>query len=456
MSQIREHWSSNLGFLMAALGSVVGLGLLWKFPYVVGENGGGVFLIIYFVCLFVIGAPIFIAELILGRSTQRAAINAFSASSHPESQWVLGGYLGVLASFLIMSFYSVIAGWGMSYILMSLTGFYTSSDTVDSIKTYNEISQSGPISVFWHFFFTLFTTVIVLSGVRKGIEKWAKIMTKLLLVLLVALFFYAATLKGFSKAAHFIFYPDMSTFTLSSAIEALGLAFWTLSVGQGIMISYGSYMKPSTSVVKMCAIVVMSVSVVAVLASLTIFPVVFTFDLKAQSGPGLIFQTLPNLFARLPGSIILSSAFFSLFVFTALTSAIPLIEVVATNLMELRGIGRRKAAIYVGCATFIFGIPSAYTFTDTIFPSWNIIYGMYFLKTIDTLVSTWIIPLAGLLTALFVGYKMKRKILLGEFTDNGKYNTLFLIWIFFLRYIIPLTTLIIIVQKSGLYDFDKI
>ncbi|MCB1084837.1 MAG: sodium-dependent transporter [Chlamydiia bacterium] len=456
MARPREHWTGRIGFLMAAIGSAIGLGILWKFPYTVGENGGGLFLLSYLICLVIVGIPILIGELILGRSSQRAAVGAFEHHDPKERGWKATGWFGVLASFLIMSFYSVIAGWGMSYILMSLSGFYHNLSSEQVSQAFTVLSNSGDISLLWHFLFTLITTSIVLTGVRKGIERWARIMTKILFVLLIILFFYCLTLKGFGKGAAFIFHPNMGDFKLSSVIEALGLAFWTLSIGQGIMISYGSYMKRSSSIVQLSGIIAFSVIVVAILAALVIFPVVFTFDLPPEAGPGLIFETLPHLFAKLPGSLVLSTMFFTLFVFTALTSAIPLIEVVATNIMELKNLSRKKAALLVGCATFIFGIPSAFASSGGVFPDWAEIYGMNFLKTIDSVVSIWIIPVGGFLTAIFVGWIMERSKAREEFVFGTRLAFLFPLWRFFLRWIVPLTILIIIIQKSGLYNFDRL
>ncbi|GAB4192419.1 MAG: sodium-dependent transporter [Simkaniaceae bacterium] len=455
MSQIREHWSSRLGFLFAAIGSAVGLGILWKFPYTVGQNGGGLFLLAYFGFVILVGIPVFIAEIILGKNSQRAAVGAFTVL-HPKgsTSWQIAGWLGILASFLIMSFYSVIAGWGMSYVLMSLTGFYKGLSSDEISQVYWNLSKSGNISVLWHFFFTGMVMGIVLAGVRKGIEYWAKIMTKVLLVLLFILFAYSVTLDGFKQAAHFVFYPDFDKFSFSSCLEALGLAFFTLSLGQGIMISYGSYMKRSENIIKMSFIVALSLIIVAILAALTIFPVVFTFNLPPQAGEGLVFQTLPYLFAKLPGSLVLSTMFFSLFVFTALTSAIPLIEVVATNLMELFGISRKRAVLMVSAAAFVFGIPSAYSGAGKIFPNWEKIYGSNFLTTVNNFVSIWIIPIAGLLTSIFVGWIMEKRISSEEFRMAGKYFRVFwILWRFFIRYLVPILILAIILQKSGLLDF---
>ncbi len=452
MTQTREHWSSRFGFIMAAIGSAIGLGILWKFPYTVGQNGGGLFILCYFLFVLVIGIPLFIGELILGRATQKAAISAYTESSGGKPLWKIAGVFGVMSSFLIMSFYSVIAGWGLSYIVMSLSGFYQGLSKEQFANVFTELSKSGGISLFWHFVFTAITMGIVFSGVRKGIEFWSKIMTRSLLILLTLLFCYSLTMDGFGEAFRFVFYPSVSKFSFSSALEALGLAFFTLSLGQGIMISYGSYMKKEENIPKMAGIVGSSVVIVAILAALTIFPVVFTFNLPPQAGTGLIFQTLPYLFAKLPGSMVLSTLFFILFVFTALTSAIPLIEVVATNLMELFSIKRKKAVLMVGCATFVFGIPSAFAASGGIFPDWEFIYGKNFLETIDYLVTMWLIPVGALLGSIFMGWIFDKKRSSDEFCTDGKGLVLWKIWHFFIRWIIPITILLVIVQKSGLIN----
>lgn len=455
MSQVREYWGSRLGFILAAVGSAVGLGVLWKFPYTVGQNGGGIFLFLYFICILVIGIPVFIGELLIGRHSQRAAVGAFATLSKGRSGWKIGGWLAVLSSFLIMSFYSVIAGWGMSYVLMSLNGFYQNLSGDEIGKVFDTLSQSGSISLFWHFLFTLITMSIVLSGVRKGIEFWSKTMTRALFVLLLILFFNSMRLSGFGEAVHFIFYPNLETFKFSSALEALGLAFFTLSLGQGIMITYGSYMRKSENLPAMAGIVGFAVIAVAILAALTIFPVIFTFNLSPEAGSGLIFKTLPYLFAQMPGSLVLSTLFFTLFVFTALTSAIPFIEVVATNLMELKGCSRKRAVITTACCTFTFGIPCALAASGDMFPTWTHIYGVNYLDTIENLVFVWVVPICGLVTSIFIGWILDRKISSEEFAAGTKWHWLWKPWFFFMRYIVPITILLIIVQKSGLVDFDR-
>lgn len=452
---VREHWSSRVGFILAAIGSTVGLGLLWKFPYVVGQNGGGAFLLAYFISILIIGVPMFVGEILMGRHAQRSAIGSFEvALGGRESSWDLGGYLGVLASFLIMSFYSVIAGWGLSYVLMSLSGFMN-THTPDQINlAFEKLRGSGSITTLWHFVFTCITMFIVMSGVREGIEYWSKIMVRILLVLLVLLFLFSLTLPGFSKAAVFILKPDFASFKFSSLIEAVGLAFMTMSLGQGIMISYGSYLKKEESLVKMAFIVATSVIVAALLCALMIFPVIFTFDLPPDSGSSLVFKTLPYLFSQLPGSLILSTLFFFLFVFTALTSAVPLIEVVATNIMERYNIKRREAVLWVSLATFVFGIPSALAASGQLFPQWKTIFGLDFLETVNQLVSIWVIPIAVFITAIFLGYVMDKKVLKEELLANEvRTNTLFSLWLFFVRFVVPILILLVIFQKSGLFHF---
>jgi len=446
----REHWSSRLGFIFAAVGSAVGLGVLWLFPYTVGENGGCLFLITYMACIVLIGIPVLIGELLMGRSSQRAAVGAFGRLAEHRPFWKLGGWFGVLSSFVIMSFYSVIAGYGMSYILMSLTNSFEGLSPAQVNQAYDSLSTSGDIAIFWHFIFTAITMGIVFGGVRKGIEYWATIMTRALLVILVVLFFYSIRLSGFAQAAEFIFAPNWSEFNWGSVLEALGLAFFTLSLGQGIMISYGSYMKDKESIPRVALIVSLAVIVVATLVAMTIFPVVFTFGYSPQEGPGLIFKTLPYLFAQLPGSLIVSTTFFVLFVFTALTSSIPFIEVVATNLMELLGWKRRKAVLLTAVGTFLFGIPSALSRTD-VMKSWDVIYGKDFLSTMNGLVSAWLIPIGGLITAVFMGWVLDKSVICDQFHTKRAGSVGFELWRFGMRWVIPVLIFLIIVQKSGVW-----
>lgn len=456
MQHVREHWSSKLGFLFAALGSAIGLGVLWKFPYTIGQNGGGLFLLTYILCTIVIGIPVFIAELLIGRTAQSAAIPSFEKLEKEKPFWKLSGWLGVLSSFLIMSFYSIIAGWGMSYILLSLLGTTQVKEADEVTAIFHELQNSGGISISWHALFTVIVMSIVLSGVRQGIEKWSRVMTRALFVLLLVLVAYCLALPGFSDACRFIFSPNLADFTLSSVIEALGLAFFTLSLGQGIMFSYGSYMKTSDNIPMMATVVAFSVIIISILAALMVFPIVFSFGFEPAAGIGLIFQTLPFLFAKLPGGQVLAVAFFTLFVFTALTSAVAFIEVCATNLMELYQISRRKSVMIVSAMTFIVGIPVAYSWTHGIFPDWEQVYGRTFLDTLDHLVSTWFIPIGGLITSIFAGWVWSKDGSERAYEKGVRSIFFYPIWRFWMRWVVPTLIIVIVLQKSGLINFDSI
>lgn len=456
MQKQREHWSSHLGFILAAIGSAIGLGTLWKFPYVTGENGGGLFVLIYMFCTFFIGIPIFIAELILGRKTQRGAVGVFATLSHNSTVWKTAGWLGVASSFLIMSFYSVVAGWGLNYVFMSLNQFYLNRSAHEISQTFDLLASSGDITLFWHFMFTLLTAAVVYRGVRQGIEYWSKFMTIALLIILIGMCAYSMTLSGFAQGVSFIFYPDFSEFTASSALEALGLSFFTLSLGQGIMLTYGSYMRREDDIPKTALIIGFMIIVVAILAGLMIFPIIFTFGFAPEGGPGLVFKTLPVLFAKLPGSLFISTIFFILLVFTALTSAVALIEVVAANFIDLLGWPRQKAVLIVAIACFIFGIPSALSGSNTLFSNWTLIYGKNFFDTVDNLVSVWLLPIGGLMISIYTGWFLNKALIQEEFNQGTKLQWLWTPWMFFMKWIAPLAIVCIMLQKSGLIDIDAL
>jgi NSS family neurotransmitter:Na+ symporter len=456
MQKQREHWGSHLGFVLAAAGSAIGLGTLWQVPYVTGENGGGLFVLIYILCTFLIGVPVFIAELVLGRRSQRGAVGTFIVLAHDSAIWKVGGWLGVLSSFLIMSYYSVIAGWGMNYAFMSLNQFYENRSAQEISQIFETLVKSGDITLFWHFAFIALTVAVVYPGVKHGIEYWSKFMTSSLFVMLCGLCCYSFTLSGFGEAVSFLFSPDFSRFKPSSALEALGLSFFTLSVGQGIMITYGSYMRRNEDIPKTGGLIGITIVVVAILAGLTIFPIIFTYGFQPQQGEGLVFKTLPLLFGKLQGALFISTIFFILFVFAALTSSIAMVEVVAANLMDLYGWNRHQSVIFTGVAMFIAGIPSALAGTDWIFSNWTILYGKNFFATVNSLVSSWLLPIGGLLIALFSGWVLDKEISRDEFCAGTKLKWIWAPWRFFVRWVAPAGIILIILQKAGIIDLDKL
>lgn len=451
----REHWASSFGFVMAAAGSAIGLGTLWQFPYMTGKNGGGLFVLLFLLFTVLLGFPLFIAELLIGRKAQRGVVGAFSVLAPGKEQWRMVGWLGATASFLILAYYCVVAGWGLNYALMSINQF-TAGRSSEEIRGVFDIMYKAPgINILWQVLFLLLTAGVIFQGVRKGIEYWSRILTSTLLVILVSLFIYALNLSGFSEAFKFIFYPNSQGLTPSGVLEALGLAFFTLSLGQGVMLTYGSYMSRDEDIPKTACIVSGMNILVSVLAALMIFPIIFTFGFKPEGGFGLVFQTMPVLFAKLPGTLLLSTVFFTLLVFTALTSSVALLEVVVANFIDLFNWQRKKAVIYVTTAAFIVGIPCALTGAGLVFPGWEAMYGKTFFQTIVDLVAQWIIPFVGLFVSIFTGWVINKSDLEKEFHAGTKWKHLFAVWHFFIRWVVPIAILIIILHRGGIIDLDQ-
>lgn len=450
----REKWGTKLGFIMAAAGSAIGLGTLWKFPYMTGQNGGGIFIFFYLICTLFIGFPVFVAELLIGRHAQRGAVGTFITLQKKQHFWKIAGWLGVIASFLIMSYYSVVAGWGLHYAWMSLNEFYVGKNAAEIDGIFTLLTNSTDMVLVSHLAFTGIVTALVIPGIRSGIEYWSKLMTTSLMVILITFVAYSMMLSGFPQALSFVLLPNFANFKPSCIIEALGLAFFTLSLGQGIMITYGSYLRKEDDIPKTALLICGIVPVIALLIAIMLFSIIFTFGASPEGGPGLIFKTLPLIFGKLPGALLLSTSFFILFVFTALTSAIAFVEVIAANLIDLYGWQRKKAVLVVGTACFLFGIPSALGNSDLIFPNWALIYGKSFFQTVDDLASIWLMPLGGCIVATFVGWGLDQKLVEDEFKLNSSLSRLFAVWLFLLRWIAPAAILLILLHHTGIADLD--
>lgn len=453
MTTRREHWGSKLGFMLATAGSAVGLGSLWRFPYAAGENGGGAFVLMYLLFTFVLGVPLFIAELVIGRSTQRSPVGAYFELSGHSKNWRLAGWFCIFSCFTILSFYNVISGWALNYTFMSLNQFFVGRSPDGIREVFDIFYASGDMNIFWHFLFMLLTVGVVWAGVRKGIEHWSKILMPILLVMLVALFAYGLTLDGFTKAFHFIFYPNVGNIKPSSILGALGMAMFTLSLGLGIVLTYGSYMKSSDDIAKTALIIqVLNVSV-TLLAALVIFPIIFSFGQEPQQGVGLVFKTLPVLFSKMEGALVISTGFFVLMVFTALTSTISLMEVIVANFTEMFNWPRKKAVLAVGAASFLFGIPCALAGSGQLFGNWEAIYGKDFLMTIADL-ADWQLPLGGLMIAIFTGWIVDKELLKKEFS-HSKARFLFWPWYNFVKWLVPISIVFILLfQQTKILDID--
>jgi NSS family neurotransmitter:Na+ symporter len=451
MTEPREHWGSKLGFILAAAGSAIGLGTMWKLPYVMGQNGGGAFILLFLLFNFLVGIPLFMAELVLGRKSQRGAVGSFSQFTEEGSPWRLVGWMSVAASIIILGWYIVVAGWGLNYILIALSDSLKGRTIHEVSETFELFRASGDLNVLWQVLFLLANATIVLGGLNKGIEYWSKLMTSSLFVVLIGLALYSSSLDGFGKALEYVLYPDFTKLTSTSVLKALGLALFTLSLGYGVMITYGSYMQKSDDIPQTSIIVGIANFFAAIMIALMIFPMVFTYGFEPQEGEGLIFKTMPYVFEQLPGSIILSVGFFSLLIFAALTSSVSMLEVSVANFIDLKGWSRRKAVLVTCVIVFVVGLPTALSGTGMVFEHWPKIFGGSFLATTDGL-SDWFLTFGALFTSLFVGFKMDHLALKSAFSDGSKLQYLFSTWRFLIRYVVPAGIILVILQRARLLD----
>ena len=452
----REQWGSKMGFILAAAGSAVGLGNLWKFPYITGENGGGIFVLIYLACIMLVGIPVFMAEIILGRASQSSPVGAFGKLSNNSTNWKFVGWLGVFSGFVILSYYSVVAGWALNYTLMSVSHFFENRSPDEITNTFNVLYTSADINIFWHAIFMLLVIGVVYGGIKGGIERWSRILMPMLLGILLILFLYATTLDGFGKGFRFLFYPDISKLKPSGVLEALGHAFFTLSLGMGAIITYGSYLSKKEDIVKTSIIIAGLDTLVAIVATLVLFPIIFTYGYEPEAGPGLLFKTLPIIFSQIPGGMILSIIFFLLVVFAALTSGISLLEVVAANFIDLLGWGRKKAVMVMGSIIFFMGIPSAVSGSGALFKNWEAMYGKNFFDTVDYLASNWLLPVGGILIAIFTGWVLDKRVREAEYMSGSTFKNGYKYWLFLIRYVAPISVFIIILQRVGFINIDTL
>lgn len=414
-SSKHEAWSSRWTFILAAIGSAVGLGNIWKFPYEAGQGGGGAFVIVYLLFVFMIGVPVMIGELALGRRGKASPPIATANMAFEEGRsgaWSSIGWLSLVGSFLVGSFYCVIAGWGLDYIFKTVTGVTTSLTTETSGAAFQSLLDSPYRMAGWHFAFVALTVFIVARGVQAGVEKAVTYLMPALFVLLVILVVYALVAGEAKQALDFLFTPDFSKLTPNVIVQALGQAFFSLSVGLGVMMVYGAYLPKNVSIAKSALIIGFADTLVAVLAGLAIFPLVFAYDLDVGSGPGLIFVTLPIAFGQMPGGLIFGLMFFSLLTVAAITSSIALMEPAVSWLQERHHMARAKAAVFVGFAIFVVGLGTVFSFniwkTNTIeIMQHGSLIKLTFFDALDYLTNNIMMPLGGLLIALFVGWRMR-------------------------------------------------
>lgn len=408
MSQLKLSptlWTSQTVFIMAAIGSAVGLGNLWKFPYITGENGGGAFVLVYLLCILLIGLPILIAEISLGRAGKASPPQAMAnlvKKTGANKLWIGLGFNGLLGGLLILSFYAVIAGWALAYFFESLFGGFVNMEAEAAQQHFSGFIGSAWTLLFWHTAVMLITVLIVIQGVRSGIERAINIMMPGLLVILLILLGYAVATGAFAESFEFLFRPDFSKLTANSVLIALGHAFFTLSLGFGTMMVYGSYLPNDYSIVRASIWIAVADTVIALIAGLVIFSIVFGNGLEAGSGPGLLFQTLPIAFGQMTGGWFFGTLFFGMVVFAAISSSISMIEPAISWLEQNWQYSRRKAAWVLGGMTWFLGLGSVLSFN--VWKDKTFFADKTFFDSIDFLTSNMMLPLGGLLTAIFVGW----------------------------------------------------
>ncbi len=441
----REHWSSRLAFVLAATGSAVGLGNIWKFPYITGTNGGGWFVLIYLVAVLAVALPIMVAEILLGRAAQRSPVGAFRAYSRPGSPWLGVGWLGVAAGFVILSYYSVVAGWTLHYAWLSLRGF-GGLEAGQIRETFAELYADPALNLFWHAVFMALTIGIVAAGVHRGVERATRILMPVLLGMLLVLLVRAAGGEGFGRALDFVFGLRAGQLTPAGVLEALGHSFFTLSLGMGAMLTYGSYLRARDDLVATSVAVAGLDTAVSLMACLVIFPIIFSAGLAPGVGPGLVFVSLPIAFGQMPGGAFWAALFFLLLAVAALTSTISLLEVVVSHLMDEYRMRRRRAALGAGLATLLLGVPSAMSGGSALFgagfqrltePLFGAGQGKNWFDLLDYLASNWMLPLGGLGIALFVAWRVGGEAREQAFKAGSRFARLYWAWVALLRYVVP-------------------
>lgn len=397
----RGSWGSRIGFIFAVAGSAVGLANIWRFPYIVGQNGGAAFIFIYLFCLLLIGFPVFISEILIGRTTQTSPSGAFRALGG-STGWSWAGKLTILTGFIVSSFYSAVAGWILGYLIEAFAGRLSSfQNTQEAVLHYQSLMESPFWGLSFHFLFLCLCIGVLYLGVRQGIERSNKIMMPMLFVILLLLVVKGVSMPNAHKGLQFLFTPDWSAVTPKSFINALGQAFFTLSLGQGTMVTYGSYLSKNENLIKSCFPVVAVDTLVSLFAAVAVFTIVFSVGMAPNSGPGLIFHTLPWVFSQIQWGHLIAILFFLLVILAAITSEISALEPSIAYLMDERGWKRAPAVFACGIGAFLVGIPSALSYS--LMKNYTI-FGLTFLDLVDFLATSVLIPLGGFFAIILVGW----------------------------------------------------
>ncbi|MCM3163852.1 sodium-dependent transporter [Metabacillus litoralis] len=447
MNNSVEQWSSKLSFILAAAGSAIGLGAIWKFPYVAGTSGGGVFFLIFILFTLLVGLPLLLGEFVIGRSTKKDAIQAYKQIA-PNSSWHLIGRLGVVTCFILLSFYSVVGGWILIYLFKAVTGNLSGLTEQEYGELFGTSISDPFLTVFAQLLFLLITSFVVSKGVSNGIEKASRIMMPALFILFVILIVRSITLDGSMEGILFFLKPDFTNVTSETILYAMGQSFFALSVGVSVMVTYSSYLSKNENLPQSAVSIVVLNLLVAFLAGLAIFPAVFSFGLAPDAGPVLLFNVLPTVFNQMPFGTIFLIAFLLLFLFATLTSAFSMLEIIVAPIAKGNDSRRIKASWLVGISIFIVGIPSALSFGLL---GHITLFDKSIFDAADFLVSNILMPLGALLISIFVPLKISKKVLFDELSQGSSLSKkIFTIWYLLLKYVSPIVIIFVFLDALGI------
>ena len=453
-----HRWSSRYAYILAATGSAVGLGNIWKFPYIMGENGGGAFVLVYLLCISLIGIPVMIAEVVVGKRGRQSPARSMAmvaAEAGASPRWSAVGWFGVLSGYLILSFYVVIAGWALAYTGYSVTGEFGGGDPAGIGRLFGELVADPAALTLYSSLILLGTVLVIGNGVNAGLERAVELMMPLLLLMLIGMAIYAAMIGDFDSTLVFMFSPDFSKLTFNGVITALGHSFFTLSLASGIVIMFGAYLPADVSVVKTSIYIAIVDTLVALLAGLVIFPVVFGNGLTPSAGPGLIFQTLPIVFGQMIGGYFFGTVFFLMLVFAAFTSALAFMEASVAWLVEKFAFRRMQAAFTSGAGLWCLSQLTIHSFAGA---SWTVfslpVAGQVeanIFEAIDFLTANVMLPLGGLLMAVFAAWVMRKAASREELSTN---SIIYNIWYYSLRFVAPVAISLVFLQLVGIIELS--
>lgn len=441
-------FSSNLGAILAATGGAIGLGNIWRFPYTVGVNGGGAFIIMYIIFVFLLGVPILMSEIVIGRRSQQNVMGAFKVLAPKHKAWLGVGVLSIVAALVIYAFYSVVAGWTLNYIVLSGSGQLSGKSPAEISQLFADFTHGFFWPLVCQFVFLGLTAGIVILGVQKGIEKYTKILMPILLLLMILMCIRSLTLDGARQGIDFLFKPDFSKINGNSVLDALGQALFSLSIGMGAVCTYGSYIRKQDNLFTTSLWIAGADTFIAILAGVAIFPAVFAFGLSPAAGPSLVYEVLPNVFNSMPGGMVFAVGFFMLLSIAALTSTISLLEVLVLWAVEELHWSRRKAAIILSLVVFTIGVFCTLSFGPL---SHVTIFGLTIFDLCDKLTATYMMPIVALLFTLFIGWYLPKVDVYDELSNSGQLKArYFKIYYFIVKYIAPLALIIILL--TGIFS----